>query len=190
MSKNDLVLWCLGMAVLAFPAEAGSGRTLETGRAAGYYTHSGKGDRSARERFERFKSRSVSPIVRTPVSVVGEDGKSYEAEVDVVDPEAKARAAREAWEKRQGAKAKTFVNQAEQEARSQIASREEAAKALKASMQRLKATVQAGTVDKLLAEKLVEVLSQRVRQGTMTRLEAAKAINYLIANNKVNVVMD
>lgn len=190
MNKNDPVLWCVAMAVLAFPAEAGSERTLETGRAAGYYTHSRKGDRSARERFERFKSRSVSPIVRTPVSVVGEDGKSYDAEVDVVDPEAKARAAREAWEKRQGAKARSFINQAEQEAQSKIASREQEAKALASSMQRLKAAVKAGTVDKLLAEKLVDVLSQRVREGTMTRLEAAKAINYLIANNKVNVVMN
>lgn len=178
------------MAVLAFSAEAGPVRTLETGRAAGYYMHSGKGDRSAKERFERFKSRKVPPVVRTPVSVVGEDGKTYEAEVDVVDPEAAARAAREAWEKRQGAKAKTFVNQAEQEARSKIDPREEEVKALKASMQRLNAAAQTGKVDKLLAGKLVDVLAGRVRQGTMSRLEAAKAINYLIANNKVNVVMD
>ena len=27
-------------------------RTLETGRAAGYYTHSGKGEKSAKARFE------------------------------------------------------------------------------------------------------------------------------------------
>lgn len=190
MSKSEFVLWCLGMAALAFPVEAGPARTLETGRAAGYYTHSGKGDRSAKERFERFKSRSASSVVRTPVTVVGEDGKSYEAEVDVIDPEAKARAARKAWEKRQGAKARTFVNQAEQEARSKIASREEEEKALTAARQRLKVAVQAETVDKLLAEKLVEVLSQRVRQGTMTRVQAAEAINYLIVHNKVNVVMD
>ena len=81
-------------------------------------------------------------------------------------------------------------NQAEQEARSKIASREEEKKALASSMQRLKAAVQVGTVDKLLAEKLVDVLSRRVREGMMNRLEAAKAINYLIANNKVNVAMD
>lgn len=31
-------------------------RTLETGRAVGYYTHSGKGERSAKARFERFKA--------------------------------------------------------------------------------------------------------------------------------------
>lgn len=190
MKEHDLVLWCAGIAVLAFSAEAGPARTLETGRAAGYYTHSGKGDRSAKERFERFKSRKVPSVVRTPVSVVGEDGKTYEAEVDVVDPEAGARAARDAWEKRQGAKAKTFVNQAEQEARSKIASREEEARALKASMQRLNAAVEAGKVDKLLAGKLVDVLAGHVRHGTMNRVEAAKAIDYLIANNKVNVVMD
>lgn len=57
-------------------------------------------------------------------------------------------------------------------------------------MQRLRAAIQVGTVDKLLAEKLVDVLSRRVREGMMNRLEAAKAINYLIANNKVNVAMD
>lgn len=190
MNRNDLIFWCLGMSALVFPAEAGPSRTLETGRAAGYYTHSGKGDRSAKERFKRFKERGASGVVRVPVPVTGEDGKSYEAEVEIVDPEAKARPARKAWEKRQGAKARTFVNQAEQEARSRIASREEEAKALKLSMQRLKAAVQAETVDKLLAEKLVDVLSRRVRAGTMTRLEAAQAIQYLVANNKVNVVMD
>lgn len=190
MNKNNVVLWCMGISSLVFPAEAGTGRTLETGRAAGYYTHSGKGERSAKERFERFKSRRAPAVVRDTVSVVGEDGKSYEAEVELVDPEARARAAREAWEKRQGAKARTFVNQAEQEARSKIASREEEKKALASSMQRLKAAVQVGTVDKLLAEKLVDVLARRVREGMMNRLEAAKAINYLIANNKVNVAMD
>ncbi|MBS5507524.1 MAG: hypothetical protein KHX31_02705 [Akkermansia sp.] len=190
MNRNIVAFWCMGISSLVLPADAGTGRTLETGRAAGYYTHSGKGERSARERFERFKSRSASAVVRTPVSVTGEDGRSYEAEVELVDPEAKARAAREAWEKRQGAKARTFVNQAEQEARSKVVSREEEAKALASSMQKLKAAVQAETVDKLLAEKLVDVLSRRVRAGTMSRLEAAKAINYLIANNKVNVAMD
>ena len=180
----------MGISSLVFPAQAGTGRTLETGRAAGYYTHSGKGERSAKERFERFKSRRAPAVVRDTVSVVGEDGKSYEAEVELVDPEARAKAAREAWEKRQGAKARTFVNQAEQDARAKISSREVEQKALLGAMQKLKLAVEAKKVDDILAGKLVEVLSRRVKQGTMSRMQAAEAIKYLIANNKVNVTLE
>ena len=72
---------------------------FETGRAAGYYTHSGDGSRSAKARFERFKERH-SLRKHGFRFVTGEDGKKYE--VDIEDPEAKARAARKAWEKRQG----------------------------------------------------------------------------------------
>lgn len=128
-------------------------RTLETGRAGGYYTHSGKGDRSARARFERFKSR------KTPTT---------------------------AWDKRQSAKAKTIINQAEHEAQSKIA-REEEAQVFRASLSRLQEAVKQGKVDKVLADKMVKVLSLRVKQGIMNRREAAGAIDYLILNNKINI---
>lgn len=133
-------------------------RTLETGRAGGYYTHSGKGDRSARARFERFKN----------------------------DPSAKARAGAAAWDKRQSAKAKTIINQAEHEAQSKIA-REEEAQVFRASLSRLQEAVKQGRVDKVLADKMVKVLSLRVKQGIMNRREAAGAIDYLILNNKINI---
>ncbi|MCD8062173.1 MAG: hypothetical protein LUE13_07550 [Akkermansiaceae bacterium] len=94
---------------------------METGRAAAYYTHSGDGSRSARARFERFKERHSSSGSTAPVSVAVEDGRRYE--VDIEDPEAKARAVCEAWEERQGAKTGTSVNRAEQEARAKISSR-------------------------------------------------------------------
>ena len=58
-------------------------RTLETGRAGGYYTHSGKGDRSARARFERFKSRKT-PTTRTsitPISVSDQYGNRYRGDL-------------------------------------------------------------------------------------------------------------
>lgn len=128
-------------------------RTLETGRAGGYYTHSGKGDRSARARFERFKSR---------------------------------RAGAAAWDKRQSAKAKTIINQAEHEAQSKIA-REEEAQVFRASLSRLQEAVKQGKVDKVLADKMVKVLSLCVKQGIMDRREAAGAIDYLILNNKINI---
>ena len=93
-------------------------------------------------------------------------------------------------EKRQGAKARTFVNQAEQDARAKISSREVEQKALLGAMQKLKLAVEAKKVDDILAGKLVEVLSRRVKQGTMSRMQAAEAIKYLIANNKVNVTLE
>ena len=70
-------------------------RTLETGRAGGYYTHSGKGDRSARARFERFKSRKT-PTTRTsitPISVSDQYGNRYRGDLitSTYDPSAKAR---------------------------------------------------------------------------------------------------
>ena len=188
MNKNYLVIGCAGFAVLAVSAGAGPSRSLETGRAAGYYTHSGDGSRSAKARFERFKERHSPSGSTASVSVTGEDGKKYE--VDIEDPEAKARAARKAWEKRQGAKARTFVNQAEQDARAKISSREVEQKALLGAMQKLKLAVEAKKVDDILAGKLVEVLSRRVKQGTMSRMQAAEAIKYLIANNKVNVPLE
>lgn len=120
-------------------------RTLETGRAVGYYTHSGKGERSA-----------------------------------------KARAGAAAWDKRQSAKAKTIINQAEHEAQSKIAGEEEA-QVFRESLSRLQEAVKQGKVDKVLATKMVKVLSLRVKQGKMNRREAAGAIDYLILNNKVNI---
>lgn len=144
-------------------------RTLETGRAGGYYTHSGKGDRSARARFERFKSRKT-PTTRT----------------STYDPSAKARAGAAAWDKRQSAKAKTIINQAEHEAQSKI-TREEEAQVFRASLSRLQEAVKQGKVDKVLADKMVKVLSLRVKQGIMNRREAAGAIDYLILNNKINI---
>ena len=57
-------------------------------------------------------------------------------------------------------------------------------------MQILKLAVEAIKVDDILAGKLVEVLSRRVKQGTMSRMQAAEAIKYLIANNKVNVTLE
>ena len=97
-------------------------RTLQTGRAGGYYTHSGKGDRSARARFERFKSRKT-PTTRTsitPISVSDQYGNRYRGDLitSTYDPSAKARAGAAAWDKRQSAKAKTIINQAEHEAQS------------------------------------------------------------------------
>ena len=47
--------------------------------------------------------------------------------------------------------------------------------------------VKQGKVDKVLATKMVKVLSLRVKQGKMNRREAAGAIDYLILNNKVNI---
>ena len=89
-------------------------RTLETGRAGGYYTHSGKGDRSARARFERFKSRKT-PTTRTsitPISVSDQYGNRYRGDLitSTYDPSAKARAGAAAWDKRQSAKAKTIIS--------------------------------------------------------------------------------
>ena len=95
MNKNCLIIGCAGLAVLAFLSEAGSSRSLETGRAAGYDTHSGDGARSAGARFECFKERRTPSGSTSSVTVAGEDGKRYE--VDVEDPEARARAAPEAW---------------------------------------------------------------------------------------------
>lgn len=99
-------------------------RTLETGRAGGYYTHSGKGDRSARARFERFKSRKT-PTTRTsitPISVSDQYGNRYRGDLitSTYDPSAKARAGAAAWDKRQSAKAKTIINQAEHEAQPKL----------------------------------------------------------------------
>lgn len=42
-------------------------------------------------------------------------------------------------------------------------------------------------MDKVLAVKIVKVLSMRVKQGTMNKRQAAGAIDYLIINNKVNI---
>lgn len=144
-------------------------RTLETGRAGGYYTHSGKGDRSARARFERFKSRKT-PTTRTsitPISVSDQYGNRYRGDLitSTYDPSAKARAGAAAWDKRQSAKAKTIINQAEHEAQSKIA-REEEAQVFRASLSRLQ---------------------EAVKQGIMDRREAAGAIDYLILNNKINI---
>lgn len=175
MNKYYLIAGCAGLADLAALCGAGQARTLETGRPAGYYTHSGAGARSAEARFKRFKERSVSPTVSIPVTVVGEGGNRYEMEVE--DREAKARVLAKAWEKRQ-------------ETQSRIAAREMEVQALNGSLRKLKLAVQAKKVDDVLAGKLVEALSRRVRQGTMNRMQAAEAIKYLIANNKVNIVMD
>lgn len=155
-------------------------RTLETGRAGGYYTHSGKGDRSARARFERFKSRKT-PTTR-------QYGNRYRGDLitSTYDPSAKARAGAAAWDKRQSAKAKTIINQAEHEAQSKIA-REEEAQVFRASLSRLQEAVKQGKVDKVLADKMVKVLSLRVKQGIMDRREAAGAIDYLILNNEINI---
>lgn len=188
MNKYYLIAGCAGLAGLAALCGAGQARTLETGRAAGYYTHSGAGARSAEARFKRFKERSVSPTISIPITVVGEGGNRYEMEVE--DREAKARVLAKVWEKRQGAKARTVVNQAEQETQSRIAAREMEVQALNGSLRKLKLAVQAKKVDDVLAGKLVETLSRRVRRGTMDRMQAAEAIKYLIANNKVNIVMD
>ena len=57
-------------------------------------------------------------------------------------------------------------------------------------MQKLKLAVEAKKVDDILAGKLVEVLSRRVKQGTMSRMQSAEAIKYLIANNRVNVTLE
>lgn len=165
-------------------------RTLETGRAGGYYTHSGKGDRSARARFELFKSRKT-PTTRTsitPISVSDQYGNRYRGDLitSTYDPSAKARAGAAAWDKRQSAKAKTIINQAEHEAQSKIA-REEEAQVFRASLSRLQEAVKQGRVDKVLADKMVKVLSLRVKQGIMNRREAAGAIDYLILNNKINI---
>lgn len=100
MNKNYLVIGCAGFTVLAVSAGAGPSRSLETGRAAGYYTHSGDGSRSAKARFERFKERHSPSGSTASVSVTGEDGKKYE--VDIEDPEAKARAARKALGEKAG----------------------------------------------------------------------------------------
>lgn len=147
-------------------------RTLETGRAGGYYTHSGKGDRSARARFERFKSRKT-PTTRTsitPISVSDQYGNRYRGDLitSTYDPSAKARAGAAAWDKRQSAKAKTIINQAEHEAQPKIA-REEEAQVFRASLSRLQEAVKQGRVDKVLADKMVKVLSLRVKQGIMNR---------------------
>lgn len=142
-------------------------RTLETGRAVGYYTHSGKGERSAKARFERFKSRKT-PTTGTSITPI------------------KARAGAAAWDKRQSAKAKTIINQAEHEAQSKIAGEEEA-QVFRESLSRLQEAVKQGKVDKVLATKMVKVLSLRVKQGKMNRREAAGTIDYLILNNKVNI---
>lgn len=147
-------------------------RTLETGRAVGYYTHSGKGERSAKARFERFKSRKT-PTTGTSITPIS-----------VSDQKARAGAA--AWDKRQSAKAKTIINQAEHEAQSKIAGEEEA-QVFRESLSRLQEAVKQGKVDKVLATKMVKVLSLRVKQGKMNRREAAGAIDYLILNNKVNI---
>ena len=100
-------------------------RTLETGRAVGYYTHSGKGERSAKARFERFKSRKTPTTGTsiTPISVSDQYGNRYRGDLitSTYDPSAKARAGAAAWDKRQSAKAKTIINQAEHEAPSKIA---------------------------------------------------------------------
>ena len=145
-------------------------RTLETGRAGGYYTHSGKGDRSARARFERFKSRKT-PTTRTsitPISVSDQYGNRYRGDLitSTYDP--------------------SIINQAEHEAQSKIA-REEEAQVFRASLSRLQEAVKQGKVDKVLADKMVKVLSLRVKQGIMNRREAAGAIDYLILNNKINI---
>ena len=71
-------------------------RTLETGRAVGYYTHSGKGERSAKARFERFKSRKTPTTGTsiTPISVSDQYGNRYRGDLitSTYDPSAKARA--------------------------------------------------------------------------------------------------
>ncbi len=84
------------------------------------------------------------------------------------------------------AKAKTIINQAEHEAQSKIAGEEEA-QVFRESLSRLQEAVKQGKVDKVLATKMVKVLSLRVKQGKMNRREAAGAIDYLILNNKVNI---
>ena len=158
-------------------------RTLETGRAGGYYTHSGKGDRSARSRKTPTTRTSI-----TPISVSDQYGNRYRGDLitSTYDPSAKARAGAAAWDKRQSAKAKTIINQAEHEAQSKIA-REEEAQVFRASLSRLQEAVKQGKVDKVLADKMVKVLSLRVKQGIMDRREAAGAIDYLILNNKINI---
>ncbi|MCD8062172.1 MAG: hypothetical protein LUE13_07545 [Akkermansiaceae bacterium] len=57
-------------------------------------------------------------------------------------------------------------------------------------MQKLKPAVEAKKGDDILAEKLVEALSRRGKQGTMSGMQAAEAIKYLIAHNKVNVTLE
>ena len=81
---------------------------------------------------------------------------------------------------------KPIINQAEHEAQSKIA-REEEAQVFRASLSRLQEAVKQGKVDKVLADKMVKVLSLRVKQGIMNRREAAGAIDYLILNNKINI---
>ena len=56
-----------------------------------------------------------------------------------------------------------------------------------ASLSRLQEAVKQGKVDKVLADKMVKVLSLRVKQGIMDRREAAGAIDYLILNNEINI---
>ena len=69
-------------------------RTLETGRAAGYYTHSGKGEKSAKARFERFKTRKTSTTATSirPISISDQYGNRYNGDMitSTYDPAAKA----------------------------------------------------------------------------------------------------
>ena len=161
-------------------------QTVETGRAAGYYTRSGKGEKSARARFERFKTRKTPATATSirPISVSDQYGNRYHGDLitSTYDPAAKARAGAAAWDKRQSAKAKTIVNQAEHEAQSKIASEEES-QALRQSLLRLQEAVKQEKVDKIL-----KVLSVRVKQGTMNKRQAMNVIDYLICNNRVNIV--
>ena len=165
-------------------------RTLETGRAAGYYTDSGKGEKSAKARFERFKTRKTSTTATSirPISISDQYGNRYNGDMitSTYDPAAKARAGAAAWDKRQSAKARTIINQAEHEAQSKII-REAEAQALRQALLRLQEAVKQEKVDKVLAVKIVKVLSMRVKQGIMNKRQAAGAIDYLIINNKVNI---
>lgn len=168
-------------------------QTVETGRAAGYYTRSGKGEKSARARFERFKTRKTPATATSirPISVSDQYGNRYHGDLitSTYDPAAKARAGAAAWDKRQSAKAKAIVNQAEHEAQSKIA-REEESQALRQSLLRLQEAVKQEKVDKILADKMLKVLSGHVKQGTMNKRQAAGAINYLIRTNKVNIQLN
>lgn len=188
MNVSTSILIIFGTAFLA--GEHVLARTLETGRAAGYYTHSGKGKKSAKARFERFKSRKTptTGVSISPISVSDQYGNRYRGDLitTTYDPSAKARAGAAAWDKRQNAKAKTIINQAEHEAQSKIA-REKEIQVFRESLSRLQEAVKQGKVDKVLADKMVKVLSLRVKQGIMNRMEAAGAIDYLILNNKVNI---
>lgn len=99
---------CLGAAILA--PFSGQAEPLGPGRAKGYYTHSGKGGRSAEARYTRFKARNVPKTVET-VAIRYFRGRRYYVNVVTYDYEAAAAAARASWQRREAARARSDAAQ-------------------------------------------------------------------------------